>query len=183
MISGCLPINLSPFLLALATLCFSDVLMKKESPIGRFFNDARITLSKFNRVFRFRFYRFGEWIEVVIDDYLPTRDGQLIYAHSKDPKEMWCSLLEKAYAKLCGGYKVLETGAASDAIVDLTGTVPETIELNKEGILGQLVKDETQTNLKGHACNLPPDNNNCPQHVKALPNNLFYTTKSNYSYL
>ncbi|RHZ63138.1 hypothetical protein Glove_332g23 [Diversispora epigaea] len=89
-------------------------------------------------VFRFRFYRFGEWIEVVIDDYLPTRDGQLIYAHSKDPKEMWCSLLEKAYAKLCGGYKVLETGAASDAIVDLTGTVPETIELNKEGILGQL---------------------------------------------
>ncbi|RHZ87110.1 hypothetical protein Glove_40g114 [Diversispora epigaea] len=45
------------------------------------------------------------------------------------------------------------------------------------------IKDETQTNPKGHACNLPPDNNNCPQHVKALPNNLFYTTKSNYSYL
>ncbi|CAG8544956.1 6780_t:CDS:10, partial [Diversispora eburnea] len=79
-----------------------------------------------------------QWIEVIIDDYLPTRNGQLIYAHSKDPREMWCSLLEKAYAKLCGGYRILETGAASDAIVDLTGTVPETIELNKEGILGQL---------------------------------------------
>ncbi|RHZ68636.1 hypothetical protein Glove_294g149 [Diversispora epigaea] len=89
-------------------------------------------------IFRFRFYRFGEWIEVVIDDYLPARNGQLIYTHSKDPKEMWCSLLEKAYTKLCGGYRVLETGAASDSIVDLTGTVPETIELNKEGISGQL---------------------------------------------
>ncbi|GBC10379.1 hypothetical protein RclHR1_09590002 [Rhizophagus clarus] len=80
-------------------------------------------------VFRFRFYRFGEWVEVVVDDYLPTKDGKLIYAHSRNPDEMWVSLLEKAYAKLCRCYEALEAGTASDALVDLTGTIPDTIEL------------------------------------------------------
>ncbi|CAG8465149.1 17380_t:CDS:2 [Acaulospora morrowiae] len=83
-------------------------------------------------VFRFRFYRFGEWVEVVVDDYLPTRNDRLIYAHSRNPNEMWCSLLEKAYAKLCGCYEALESGSPSDALVDLTGTVPDTIDLNGE---------------------------------------------------
>jgi hypothetical protein len=80
-------------------------------------------------IFRFRFYRFGEWVEVVVDDYLPTRDDKLIYAHSRNPDEMWVSLLEKAYAKLCRCYESLEAGTASDALVDLTGTIPDTIEL------------------------------------------------------
>ncbi|RHZ51138.1 hypothetical protein Glove_482g51 [Diversispora epigaea] len=62
-----------------------------------------------------------------------------------------------------------------------TSTNSSTDNIIKQAYL--IVKDETQTNPKGHACNLPPDNNNCPQHVKALPNNLFYTTKSNYNYL
>ncbi|CAG8721164.1 16381_t:CDS:2, partial [Racocetra fulgida] len=83
-------------------------------------------------IFRFRFYRFGEWIEVVVDDYLPTKNRRLIYAHSKNPKEMWCSLLEKAYAKLCKCYEALEGGSSSDALVDLTGAVPETIQLHPD---------------------------------------------------
>lgn len=55
---------------------------------------------KYSGIFRFRFWRFGSWIEVLVDDLLPvTQDGNLLFAHSSTASEFWISLLEKAYAK------------------------------------------------------------------------------------
>ena len=52
-------------------------------------------------IFRFRFWQFGSWEEVIIDDRLPVKyDGQLAFCHNdSDPHEYWGALMEKAYAK------------------------------------------------------------------------------------
>ena len=50
-------------------------------------------------VFRFHFWRFGNWLEVLVDDLIPTKDGVPIFTYSKDKDEFWGALLEKAYAK------------------------------------------------------------------------------------
>ncbi len=50
-------------------------------------------------LYHFRFWRFGDWTDVYIDDLLPMYNGDLIYAQAATPAEIWPSLIEKAYAK------------------------------------------------------------------------------------
>ncbi|KAK7078295.1 Calpain-1 catalytic subunit, partial [Halocaridina rubra] len=80
-------------------------------------------------IFHFRFWQYGKWQEVIIDDMLPTYHDQLVFMHSKTKNEFWCALLEKAYAKLYGSYENLRGGNVSESMVDLTGGVVEMIDL------------------------------------------------------
>ena len=50
----------------------------------------------------------NSWFKVVIDDRLPTKNGELIYMKAGDEAEFWSPLLEKAYAKFHGSYKAIK---------------------------------------------------------------------------
>jgi len=102
---------------------------------------------KYSGVFRFHFWRFGNWLEVLVDDLIPTKDGVPIFTYSKDKDEFWGALLEKAYAKIHGSYEALDGGNLSDALVDFTGGVSELITLENDGGLKLFEEEDKKTEL------------------------------------
>lgn len=76
---------------------------------------------------RFRFWQWGRWVEIRVDDRLPTRGDRPAYMHCAQPDVFWAALLEKAYAKLYGGYAFLKYGTVGRALQDLTGAVVQSV--------------------------------------------------------
>jgi calpain-15 len=60
-------------------------------------------------------------MEVTVDDFFPCfPNGSPMFSRSNG-NELWVLLLEKAYAKIHGGYKTLSGGLPHEAMMDLTG--------------------------------------------------------------
>ncbi|TPP66535.1 Calpain [Fasciola gigantica] len=113
-------------LAAISSICQYPVLLHQVVP-----RDQDPQTPDYVGIFRARFWHFGHWVEVLVDDRLPVYRGtkKLIFMQSKQPGEYWSALLEKAYAKLNGSYANLVGGLLPDAMEDLTGGVVESIDL------------------------------------------------------
>ncbi|NXN87181.1 CAN14 protein, partial [Bombycilla garrulus] len=112
------------FLAALEALTFHQDILAAVVPQNQSFE------RKYAGIFHFRFWHFGEWIDVVVDDRLPVNEaGELLFVSSVYKNVFWGALLEKAYAKLYGSYEDLQIGQVSEALVDFTGGVNTRIKL------------------------------------------------------
>ncbi|XP_061166912.1 calpain-A-like isoform X2 [Saccostrea echinata] len=114
---GCF--DTAKFLVTFLTVMENNLLFSKvyKSPSSSEEN------KRFYGVVHFRFWYFGQWVDVYVDDKIPVQEGCLVMtSHSASfTNDIGITMAEKAYAKFIGSYKNMEKMEFDDFFHGLTG--------------------------------------------------------------
>ena len=115
------------FLAALGSLC------NKNKENNNIIKDLfHITNKTKEHAYGIYFYINGKRTLILLDDYLAyDNKNNLYFSSSYDKEELWVSLIEKAFAKVKGGYNNLDRGFSKEAFEYLTGAYTKQIKKNR----------------------------------------------------
>ena len=107
--------------------------------------------AKLTGMYRFRFFRLGEFVDVVIDDNLPRKKR----AKPSKSNEWWVPLCEKAYAKFSGSYTQIIGGNTCWALTELTGGIAVEMKVRRSSayiiVLSSVLQDMTNETVTSWA--------------------------------
>lgn len=104
-------------------------LTEKPNFLKRMINSKSGELST---IYTVKLFEMGKQKNIIIDEYFPCYPlGGLIFSRFDD-NQLWVCILEKAFAKLYGGYMRLALGTVKNALVNLTNCPTFSFDLNDE---------------------------------------------------
>lgn len=121
----------------------------------------------------------GRWHDVIIDDRLPCIGGEGYYTQlaycSTRRCQLWASLVEKAFAKVCGSYDRIEAGHSDDALTILTGWPCERTSFERKHFDRDIFWATLSTSSDAHflmTCSTGEDRTAC-ESVGLVPNHAY----------
>ena len=89
------------------------------------------------------FFCNGEPHNIIIDDRIPTRSESIVYLRVVKGNELWPLLLDKAWAKQIGSYKMAKGLSPEDCFEEMTGIPAYThaIRANNRDTIRRLIQE------------------------------------------